>query len=127
MIALIALYSSFPRKKDFIMTPSTHQEIEFLSVEPSKLTNKVKVYFALYDKACNYGQICISIPKDNDSVIVRDMAHQFNFFIDDVLVGYSMTGEYTFWRDYIIFLFKDMPDWDEIVVEFDGKEAKITK
>lgn len=44
------------------MTPSTHKQITFLETENAHFTSQYTVFFNLYDKECNYIQICIRVP-----------------------------------------------------------------
>ena len=98
---LCFLYSE--RKADLIITPSTHEEIVWLEMENKETASSdYSAEFCLYDRDCNYIQICFQLPRDSRELL---QPGALDICVDDSEISeYSITTE-TYWtRSYVLVL-----------------------
>lgn len=117
LLILTIFYLQAVKKDELIMTPSAHKQITFLETENTHLTSKYTVFFCLYDKECNYIQICISIPPKDRTLLQPNV---MTFFVDDRKVpDYALTS-YTTWNDSYVMIFLDnITEFQSIRCEYD--------
>lgn len=114
----LLIIQTFPTKEDLISTPSTHKEVQYIQIDETKLGEKEEVEFALYDPECDYIQVCIAIPKSSDD---NQVFKNLTIYVDDKKVEkYTKVYHESIWKQYVIILFEDMEDWNEMRLERDG-------
>lgn len=123
VICIFLLIRSCFNLKQLIITPTTHEHIEFLDATTSKkLTNNYTVCFALIDHDPLYGnyiQLCISgPPKDR-------LWNQLNstFYVDDKEVLYTALKHSTLFRTYHLFLLDYSGNFQEVSYSMDDIEV----
>ena len=112
---LYFLYSE--RKADLIITPSTHEEIVWLEIENKETASSdYSAEFCLYDKECNYIQICFQIPRDSRELLQSDA---FDIRVDDNEISeYSITTE-TYWtRSYVLVLLDNIMEVQKVECKY---------
>lgn len=120
---LVCLFCSI--RKDFIVTPTSHKNIEYLAAGTSKkLTNDYSVCFAIADHDPIYGdyiQLCISGP-DADN-IWNEQRMNSKLLVDGVSVPYTTFKKSFFGRTYHLFLVNCASDFEMVSFTIDEKTA----
>lgn len=121
--AIRLLYLQLTEKKSLISTPSTHEQIVFLETQNERLSSKYKVYFCLYDRECDYIQICIKVPRNED--MLWQQLRSLEFYIDGEKRGnYSHLGETTWKGRYFIILLDNVPEFETLEILYEGNTCE---
>lgn len=123
VIAARLLYLQLTEKKELIMTPSTHRQVVFLETNNERLTSKYKVYFCLYDPECNYIQVCIKIPRDDQTLWSHP--DRLAFSIDgEEPQGYAHATTATWKGNYFMILLDEVPEFEKFELTYEGKTCE---
>lgn len=126
----IALIWSLPKKKEFIYTPSTHNEVIFLDVEGKTFSNGSKVWFALYDPECEYIEVCLSFPQGDVDPFMQahtmEILKEGNTQIEWAHISCSGYRQ-NIWRQHLIILVKNAENYKEITLRYLGDDVTITR
>lgn len=116
------IYLQLTEKKNLIMTPSSHEQVIFLETKNERLSSKHKVYFCLYDRECEYLQVCIKVPKDDRTFWQQD---SLTFLIDDEKrKDYSYIGHTTWKSKYVIILLDHVPEFETFQCMYGGSTCE---
>lgn len=122
--AVIAWCIIFPTDAELVMTPSTHERIEFLHADASKLHDGVLLRFALHDPDCDSVQLCFSVPKQGTASFDGT---GLQILVDDSAVEtYSITSRTTWKRRYVMILIRDIHSFSDITLISEGTSITIT-
>lgn len=107
------------------MTPSTHENTEFLSINNAQLNKDIFLRFALYDAECEYVQLCFSVPKLDRTLID---GNKITLNIDGNTVDqHSLITRTTWRRQYVMFLLSDVKSFSKIDFTYDNQTVNATK
>lgn len=128
LVLVVALIWSLPKKKDYIQTPSTHDEVIFLDIEEKTFSNGSKVWFALYDPECDYIEICLSFPQGYVDPFIE--SHTMEVLKEGkVQIGWSIISHSGYrqniWRQHLVILIEDATDYNEVTLRYLGEEVTI--
>ena len=116
VIFSIFFFNTYPKRSNLIMTPSSHEMVEFLKIDQNQLGDYI-VEFAIYDKECDYYQICFRA-KSNNTDIVRG-ENMLKIYADgEGVQPFSFMTETSFWKKNIIVLLKEYPRGMKLVIEY---------
>lgn len=123
IVIISLIYLQLTEKKSLIMTPSTHEQVTFLETKNERLTSKHRVYFCLYDRECDYIQICIKVPR-NDGTFWQH-PDRIEFFIDDEKrESYSYIAHTTWKGEYVIMLLDHVSEFETIKCVYEGNTCE---
>lgn len=111
---------TYPHRSTLIMTPSSHEKIEYLQIENNRLGNS-KIEFAIYDEECDYYEICFS-----DAQALFSERDKLNIYLDSKkLEEYSFIRHTSFWKDNTIIIFNNTPKFQKLTIDYAGKTATL--
>ena len=123
IVVMWLLYLQFTEKKNLIATPSSHKQIVFLETKNERLSSKYKVYFCLYDKECDYIQICIKVPR-NEEMLWQQLI-TLEFYIDGEKRGdYAHLGDTTWKGEYFNVLLDNIPEFETLQILYEGNTCE---
>lgn len=123
IVVVWLLYLQFTEKKNLIATPSSHKQVVFLETKNERLSSKYKVYFCLYDRECDYIQICIKVPR-NEEMLWQQLLN-LEFYIDDEKRGdYSHLGDTTWKGEYYMILLDNVPEFETLQILYEGNTCE---
>ena len=130
LVLVVALIWSLPKKKDYIQTPSTHDEVIFLDVEEKTFSNGSKVWFALYDPECEYIEVCLSYPQRDFNF--HHEVDKMGFAVDGNDLGsWSFIGHSNYrkcvWRKHLVILIEDASEYRELTLDYLGDRVTIIR
>lgn len=123
---LIGIIINQRLKAGRIMTPSSHEQIEYLNVDTISKSQGYNMIFALYDPECEYVQLCMTVPKSDErmSQYISDMELSVDS-IDREKISFAYHSEWG--RRYAIILLEEVDEsFSEIHFGYGGYEALIT-
>ena len=116
LVTVIWLLVALPTDRQLIGTDSTHENIQYLTADDSKLEGDRRLRFAAYDDDCGMVQLCFSLKKNDRAFWQgKDIAitvngvevetwsffthstwkrRYFNFLLENVEVGAQITFTY---------------------------------
>lgn len=103
VIVCVLYYLYSERKADLIITPSTHEEIVWLAIENKETASSdYNVEFCLFDRDCNYIQICFQVPSDSQELL---KSGALDICVDDSKISEYSIATRTYWvRSYVMVL-----------------------
>ena len=117
------IYLQLTEKKRLISTPSTHEQIVFLETQGERLSSKYKVYFCLYDRECDYIQICIKVPR-NEDMLWQQMSMLEIFVNGEKRGNYTHLGDRTWKGEYFIILLDNVAEFETLQIVFEGNTCE---
>jgi len=130
LVLVVALIWSLPKKKEYIITPSTHDEVIFLDVEEKAFSNGSKVWFALYDPECEYIELCLSFPQGyvdpHMEAHTMEILKEGNAQISWAHASYSRYRK-NIWRKHLVILVENAGNYNEVTLRYLGEEVTITR
>ena len=127
VIAMLILFVwiQIPKREELIMTPSTHEQIMFLTVNNAEFDDGYEVDFALYDKECDYVQICVTVPR-SQKVGLRGQNEDISIKVNDEEVeAYGQIFHTAKWQKYIIYLLEDVEEGSKVTFEYKGNVVEM--
>ncbi len=122
IVALVAFWAkTYPHRNELIMTPSSHEKIEYLQVENNRLGNS-KIEFVLYDEECDYYEICFSGAED-----LFSEREKLNIYADGKkIVEHSFIRHSSFWKDNTIILLYNIQKFHKLTIDYAEQTATLS-
>lgn len=115
----------YPKREDFIMTPSTHQQVIYMKVDNAKIDKDYKIGFALYDLECQQVQICVWLPLD-DKKTMRTEDKNISICINgEEVETYKQIFGTTGWPRYVMYLLTNVEEGSQITFSYKGNVARM--
>lgn len=125
IILVIALFIAVPRQKELIITPSAHDDIEFLDISSGEFPNNIKIKFAVYDIECDCIQICVSVTNNYLELFKRKNVRIY--INNNEVKNYYFVKNSSLFRDYINYVLEEPPIEGDIIFELFGKKTIIRR
>ncbi len=120
IIGVVFVINTYPFRSRLIMTPSSHDDVEYLDVQNKDLGDNT-IEFALYDTEVNVYQICF-----NGEPTIFSQPDHLKIYVDGrLLEKYSFMKHTTVWKNNTILLINDVETFQEMKIEYSGHESVI--
>lgn len=124
LVAVLCLALVLPTNGQLIMTPSTHEHIQYLSIDSPKLDGNSVLRFAAYDADCGVVQLCFAVGKN---------VNQFHYVSDNLTLlvngepvqDFSQAAHTTWKRKYVMILIDEVKPDSSICLTYGGQTITI--
>ena len=114
---------ALPTDRQLIATDSTHDNVEYLRADSTKLDAGRRLRFAAYDPDCGTVQLCFSVKKGDRALGQgEDLAITVN---GTAVETWSHFTRSTWKRDYVNILLADVEGGAQITFTYDGQTITI--
>ena len=121
--AAVWLLAALPADRQLIATDSTHDNIQYLSVDAPDMKEGRRLRFAAYDPDCGTVQLCFSVKKGDRALGQgEDLAITVN---GTAVETWSHFTHSTWKRDYVNVLLADVEGGAQITFTCDGQTITI--
>ena len=123
MVVVVWLVIALPTDRQLIATDSTHDNVEYLRADNTKLDAGRRLRFAAYDPACGMVQLCFSLKKGDRAFWQgKDLAITVN---GTAVETWSHFTHATWKQDYFNVLLADVESGAQITFTYDGQTITI--
>ena len=123
MVVVVWLVIALPTDRQLIATDSTHDNVEYLRADSTKLDAGRRLRFAAYDPDCGMVQLCFSVKKGDRALWQgKDLAITVN---GTAVETWSHFTHSTWKQDYFNTLLADVESGAQITFTYDGQTITI--
>ena len=116
ILVLISISVNTFLKKELIITPSTHKEIEFVKIEDRCIGTSEKIKFIVFDQLSDYIEVCMEIPRNYNAMQYSGKLH---FYIDGERKENFSFASRSFWgKTYVMFLIEGIEKWESVRIQY---------
>ena len=123
MVVVVWLVIALPTDRQLIATDSTHDNVEYMRADNTKLDAGRRLRFAAYDPDCGMVQLCFAVKKgDRAFWQAKDLAITVN---GTAVETWSHFTHSTWKQDYFNILLADVESGAQITFTYDGQTITI--
>ena len=123
MVVVVWLVIALPTDRQLIATDSTHENIQYLSVDAPELKEGRQLRFAAYDPDCGMVQLCFAVQKSDRAFWQgKDLTITVN---GAAVETWSLFTHSTWKQVYFNFLLEDVAPGAQITFTYDGQTITI--
>ena len=123
MVVAVWLLIALPADRQLIATDSTHDNIQYLSVDAPDLKEGWRLRFAAYDPDCDMVQLCFSVQKGDKAL---GQGEDIAIAVDGAALETWKYFTHSTWkRVYYNFLLENVAPGAQITFTYDGQTITI--
>ena len=123
MVVAVWLLIALPADRQLIATDSTHDNIQYLSVDAPDLKEGRRLRFAAYDPDCDMVQLCFSVQKGDKAL---GQGEDIAIAVDGAALETWKYFTHSTWkRVYYNFLLENVAPSAQITFTYDGQTITI--
>jgi len=123
MVVAVWLLIALPADRQLIATDSTHDNIQYLSVDAPDLKEGRRLRFAAYDPDCDMVQLCFSVQKGDKAL---GQGEDIAIAVDGAALETWKHFTHSTWkRVYYNFLLENVAPGAQITFTYDGQTITI--
>lgn len=116
ILILISISVNTFLKKELIITPSTHEDLEFVKIENRRIGTSEKIKFIVFEQLSDCIEVCMEIPRNYNAM---QYSAKLQFYIDGegkkdfLFASRSFLG-----KTYVMFLFEGVEKWESVKMQY---------